>query len=91
MLDKRTLNLKHHAVKTTMPATLTTLECSIMRFKILLAKAKCGSSSVHVNENGAVTNKKQVVCGFAIVPLLILGKHNKLVLSPPSQPSGETQ
>ena len=74
-----------------MPATLAMVECSIVRLKILLAKPKCRSSSVPVNENGAVTNKKQVVCGFAIVPLLIFGKHNKLVLSPPSQPSGETQ
>ena len=28
----------------------------------LLAKAKCESNSVPVDENGAVTNKKQVVC-----------------------------
>ena len=44
-------------------ATLATLESSSssVRLKTLLAKAKCGSTSVPVDENGAVTNKKQVV------------------------------
>ena len=43
-------------------ATLATIECSVVRLKTFLAKAKCRSISVPVDENGAVTNKKQVVC-----------------------------
>ena len=49
---------KHHVVKMAMPAML---ECLVVRLKTLLAKAKCGSTWVPV-ENGAVSNKKQVVC-----------------------------
>ena len=42
---------------------MTTLECSpfSMRLKTLLVKAKCGSTLAFL-KNGAVTNKKQVVC-----------------------------
>ena len=49
---------KHHVVKMAMPATL---ECSVVRLQTLLAKVNCGSTWVPV-ENGAASNKKQVVC-----------------------------
>ena len=51
-------SVKYHAVI----AEMATGYAGVFSGDTLLAKAKCESTSVPVDENGAVTNKKQVVC-----------------------------
>ena len=97
----------HHATrvcqdKGARAQTLSTTHCyarvfhllgEIYRLKTLLAKAKCRSNLVFLSTKLVLLlARNKLFVGFAVVSLAyILGKHNKLVLSPQSQPSRGTQ